>query len=230
MRLLIGNNHNSFVASVKVSSVALAKASRVFKAMLHGGFAESKPSVGEWVVTLPEDNPSSFVLILYTLHGTAGSTPYDLKTILVIGQDYSAAMCYTAIIADKYDLLSSVQPLAASWMRLHSHVEMRSIDHRRWSGQVLSAAWYLGHGKILQSQIDGALMSAHLASRRGCLEKQLFIRGRDLRMFPLFDMPEGALKFIELEGFSGMSPAFGDIYQPHWTVQLTHCLQVLSRN
>ncbi|KAK7991505.1 nuclear pore protein-like protein [Apiospora saccharicola] len=47
-----------------VSSRTLARASSVWKMMLFGGFAESKPKEGDWIVSLPDDSSEAMSTLL----------------------------------------------------------------------------------------------------------------------------------------------------------------------
>ncbi|KAL7622676.1 hypothetical protein AAE478_008190 [Parahypoxylon ruwenzoriense] len=58
-----------------VCSRSLARFNRVFDKMLYGLFLERKPATGEWVVNLPEDNPSAFMIILKLVHGDHLNVP-----------------------------------------------------------------------------------------------------------------------------------------------------------
>ncbi|KAF9876418.1 hypothetical protein CkaCkLH20_06361 [Colletotrichum karsti] len=63
-------------ATFLVCSRTMARASPVFKKMLYGGFAESKPTDGsDWVVDLPEDHPRQIRHILHIAH--VGANKYD---------------------------------------------------------------------------------------------------------------------------------------------------------
>ncbi|KAK8054146.1 hypothetical protein PG996_013447 [Apiospora saccharicola] len=56
-----------FVFTFQVSSRTLTRASSVWKKMLFGGFAESKPKEGDWIVSLPDDSPEAMSTLLGTV-------------------------------------------------------------------------------------------------------------------------------------------------------------------
>ncbi|KAI0811838.1 hypothetical protein GGR55DRAFT_688399 [Xylaria sp. FL0064] len=62
-----------------VCSKALSIASRIWKMLLYGGFAESKPSsassASDWLVELPEDNPKAMTIVLNIIHSQFETIP-----------------------------------------------------------------------------------------------------------------------------------------------------------
>ncbi|KAI1076872.1 hypothetical protein F5B20DRAFT_554105 [Whalleya microplaca] len=59
----------------KVCSRTLARSNKVFDKMLYGPFLERKPTTGDWVVNLPEDNPSAFQIFLDLVHRFSPAIP-----------------------------------------------------------------------------------------------------------------------------------------------------------
>ncbi|KAK0381341.1 hypothetical protein CLIM01_01310 [Colletotrichum limetticola] len=82
-----------------VCSRALARASPVFRAMLFGGFSESKPEGDIWIVKLPEDRPAPFSILLNIIHGCFSAVPQKLK----LDELYQLL-----VVTNKYDMLSKV--------------------------------------------------------------------------------------------------------------------------
>ncbi|KAI1850399.1 hypothetical protein JX266_004257 [Neoarthrinium moseri] len=103
----------------RVDSRAIARASRVFKRMLFGGFAESrKPeSAGEsWTVRLPVDTPGAMEVILRIMHGQVHLVP--MFDPLDSKHGSSSLVYYITILTDKYDLTTLLRPWANNWLRL----------------------------------------------------------------------------------------------------------------
>ncbi|KAM0283157.1 hypothetical protein ACHAQH_002639 [Verticillium albo-atrum] len=132
-----------------VESQRLISASGVFRTMLTRPFRESKPHVGRWVVSLPDDDPEIFFIIFRCMHieeEVCIGTPcenldcrrrlppaLDLNTLLAVVQ-----------LAEKYDL---EKPLRR-W-------EPPSISKLcfNWSGEKalpvhLTVAWHLAHERL----------------------------------------------------------------------------------
>jgi hypothetical protein len=99
------------ITDFKVCSAALRRNSPVFKAMLYGPWTESKRlenSESQWVVSLPEDDPSGMEVILNIVHGNfdkVQATP-------------GARVLYDVVItADKYDMFRCLRPWASDWRK-----------------------------------------------------------------------------------------------------------------
>ncbi|TGJ81653.1 hypothetical protein E0Z10_g7115 [Xylaria hypoxylon] len=97
-----------------VCSKTLSRASPVWKALLYGGFAESKPlyasSASDWVVELPDDNPKAMATILNIIHSRFESTPRATEPIDL--ED----LYQLAVLTDKYDLTATLRPWVSAWM------------------------------------------------------------------------------------------------------------------
>ncbi|KAI3330227.1 hypothetical protein F4824DRAFT_479144 [Ustulina deusta] len=98
-----------------VCSRTLSRASRVWKALLYGGFAESKPScasaASDWLVELPDDNPKAMATILNIIHSRFESIP-RIKDPIDLEDLYQLT-----VLTDKYDLTAILRPWASSWMQ-----------------------------------------------------------------------------------------------------------------
>ncbi|KAK4239774.1 hypothetical protein C8A03DRAFT_13842 [Achaetomium macrosporum] len=113
--LRVGSDGTAEMTDFKVCSATLRRVSPVFKAMLFGTWIESKPprhSGRQWMVSLPEDDPSAMRVILHIVHGhfdkvPASSTSYALSDLVVT--------------ADKYDMLRCLRPWAAKWWKEATH-------------------------------------------------------------------------------------------------------------
>lgn len=121
-----------------VCSRALARASKPFKAMLYGGFVESKPRKldAEWTVELPEDNPGAFATILQILHGRFQFVPSTVT---------AWELYQITILTDKYDMTEILQPWAATWIKpfVKRAKILENLYH--YDEILLWIAWELGH-------------------------------------------------------------------------------------
>ncbi|KAK4032528.1 hypothetical protein C8A01DRAFT_41027 [Parachaetomium inaequale] len=120
--------------SFNVCSAALRRASPVFKAMLFGPWAESKPTgAGEqWVVSLPEDPPAALEIVLDIMHGKVDVVPNEIKASL-----FSDML----VLTDKYDLRRLLRPWTRRWL------EKVGWDWDRGSAALLQSAhiaWEVG--------------------------------------------------------------------------------------
>jgi hypothetical protein len=76
--------------------------------MLFGGFAESKPSSGEWCVRLPEDDSSAMVVLLSMIHARYRDVPKALP---------KTQLYNLMVLTDKYDCTTMARPWASSWLK-----------------------------------------------------------------------------------------------------------------
>ncbi|KAK7450409.1 hypothetical protein Landi51_05480 [Colletotrichum acutatum] len=114
-----------------VCSRALARASPVFRAMLFGGFSESKPEGDTWIVKLPEDRPAPFFILLNIIHGRFRAVPQKLK----LDELYQLL-----VVTNKYDMLSVIFQWAPSWFEPFKTLEASIEGNER----LLWIAWELG--------------------------------------------------------------------------------------
>ncbi|KAK1625482.1 hypothetical protein BDP81DRAFT_328219, partial [Colletotrichum phormii] len=126
LTLKVGNLEDGDVFEFVICSRALARASPVFRAMLFGGFSESKPEGEAWVVKLPEDRPAPFSILLKIIHGCFCEVPQSL-TLEDIYQ--------LLVVTNKYDMLS----LASTWFAPY-----RNLKARDGNEKLLWMAWELG--------------------------------------------------------------------------------------
>ena len=102
LRLEVGPERTAFM----VDSRALARASLVWKRMLFGGFAESRPANGPWVVSFPEDEPQALRLLLAIIHADFSTfkTPSSLDELFSL-----------TVTTNKYDISHVLKPWALDW-------------------------------------------------------------------------------------------------------------------
>ncbi len=75
LRLRVGSETGDGVQDFVVCSRTMGRSSPVWKAMLFGGFKESRPTEGEWVVPLPEEQPKALLAVLNIIHGIFTKVP-----------------------------------------------------------------------------------------------------------------------------------------------------------
>jgi hypothetical protein len=169
LRLEVGVNCCPEPVSFLVCSKALARRSRVFRVMLYGPFAESKPAAdaGEWVVRLPEDSPQAFRIVLNIIHANFDMVPVVLNAEKPDGGSwmakYRACACLDdiALLTDKYDMVDVVRPWINSWFEevtsyqpnpLRSHLDLLNV----------STAWVFGDERWILSALDTAVLHASI--------------------------------------------------------------------
>lgn len=132
-----------------VCSRSVSRASPVFQRMLYGSFAESKPSKGEWVVSLPEDDAEVLALMLHIVHGQFDKVPLTPS---------EETMYSIAILTDKYDMAASLRPWATSWLEhLKTNEGGTGDDH---GGQRIWIAWELGDADLFEEEATNLLVSS----------------------------------------------------------------------
>ena len=126
----------------------VSRASKVFKKMLYGNFAESKPKEGEWVVKLPEDDPDAMAFVLNILHGHFDKIPETLT------QD---KLYRVTVVTNKYDLTASLRPWASMWLQ---NLEDRTVINMLSCSQRIWIAWELGDTNLFKFECDFLLRNA----------------------------------------------------------------------
>jgi hypothetical protein len=109
--LRVGTGLVSEMTKFKVCSAALRRNSPVFRAMLYGPWTESKPpgnSESQWVVCLPDDDPSGMETILNIVHGNFDKVQAAPEPLVLYN---------VVVIADKYDMFKCLRPWASDWRK-----------------------------------------------------------------------------------------------------------------
>lgn len=83
--------------------------SKVWKSMLYGRWAESKPTHGEWIVQLPNDKAAPFTVLLAISHGRFNLMP-DIMTRDLLVDIFSTC--------DFHDTTHILCPWAQAWTQL----------------------------------------------------------------------------------------------------------------
>ncbi|OHF02544.1 hypothetical protein CORC01_02239, partial [Colletotrichum orchidophilum] len=109
--LFVGEHVEETPKSYLVCSKALARASTVFRKMLYGGFAESRPHLNDaqqnWTVKLPEDRQEALELLLDISHARFDKVPEQLEL---------TRLYKFLVVTEKYDATSITRPWARGWM------------------------------------------------------------------------------------------------------------------
>ncbi|KAK2598802.1 hypothetical protein N8I77_012189 [Diaporthe amygdali] len=116
LTLIVGRTKTRFL----VCSKALSRSAAFWKCCLYGKFKEAKPAHGlEWVVELPEDNPSGLGCVLLLVHGLGHNLPkINLELAFKI-----------TVITNKYDMTRFLWAVAASWLEtLKPHLPDEGSD------------------------------------------------------------------------------------------------------
>ncbi|KAJ0147409.1 hypothetical protein CTA2_808 [Colletotrichum tanaceti] len=141
LRLCVGADVDEHPQDFVVCSRALGRSSPVLKAMLFGGFAESRPAAdvgggggGEWKVDLPEDSTAAMEIVLNIVHGHFNLVPENLPLMRLYD---------VLTITDKYDMTVIVRPWARSWMQ--------AVRHHTDNAHLLCVAWELGDADVFET-------------------------------------------------------------------------------
>ncbi|KAH0438216.1 nuclear pore protein-like protein [Colletotrichum camelliae] len=140
----VPSNHQS--RRFRVDSNTMATISDVFDRMLFGGFAESKPAAGPWVVSLPEDNPWAMFFIVANAHGHASYIPDRLT---------ADELLEVLNLMEKY----AVKTILADWLQKWIS---ECPDHLSLCQDV---AWLIGHEKIFTDHVKAYCENARLNVR-----------------------------------------------------------------
>ncbi|KAF5495231.1 hypothetical protein CGCS363_v010130 [Colletotrichum siamense] len=129
-----------------VCSRTLSRWSPVFRTMLFGGFAESRPADAVWSVSLPEDLPSAMFLVLSIIHGCFEHVPTSLSQF---------ELYQTLAVTEKYDMTKIVRPWAAQWFKPY-----KKISSIKGNEILLWVSWELGYAENFRSLAKDLLLSS----------------------------------------------------------------------
>ncbi|KAJ5018025.1 hypothetical protein K4K57_006601 [Colletotrichum sp. SAR 10_99] len=129
-----------------VCSRTLSRWSPVFRTMLFGGFAESRPAEAAWSVSLPEDLPSAMFLVLSIIHGCFEDVPTSLSQF---------ELYQTLAVTEKYDMTKIVRPWAALWFKPY-----KKISSIKGNEILLWVSWELGYAENFRSLAKDLLLSS----------------------------------------------------------------------
>ncbi|KAF8847697.1 hypothetical protein BDZ45DRAFT_811387 [Acephala macrosclerotiorum] len=159
-----------------VCSRALMRLSPVFKVLLSGGFEESRPTEGEWIVALPDDDREALLTLLNIIHGRFGMVPDKPRL-----EELYRILC----VANKYDMTEAVRPWAGNWAKLAEEAQREKTGGN--PAMLTFVAWELGrqelYAKIVQKFVGECSIdeNGRLTTPKGlCLEDYDHIGPLDL--------------------------------------------------
>jgi hypothetical protein len=130
----------------------MGRSSPVWKAMLFGGYRESRPVEGEWVVSLPEEEPKALLTVLNIIHGSFAKVPKNL----------SLEQLYLLLaLTHKYDMVQKLQPWATSWSILATSLARKG---KGGVGLLIFVAWELGQEQIFRTLVDNLVYKCSMDS------------------------------------------------------------------
>ncbi|EFQ30174.1 hypothetical protein CGRA01v4_00442 [Colletotrichum graminicola] len=123
----------------RVDSKTVSRSSLVFRRMLFGGFAESRPTDGsDWVVDLPDDGRDSMEILFGIIHGAFERVPTEL----------SLWSLYDLLVhTEKYDATRLLRPWAKLW--LHNQEVVSQTEEP----ELLCVAWELGDSALFKQML-----------------------------------------------------------------------------
>ncbi|KAK1981485.1 hypothetical protein LZ30DRAFT_592637 [Colletotrichum cereale] len=132
----------------RIDSKTLSRSSPVFKKMLFGGFAESRPSDGgDWTVDLPDDDSTSMDIMLNIVHGAFEFVPEYL----------SLKHLYSLLaLTEKYDATRLLRPWARAW------IQNEAIKDQTGEPELLSVAWEMGDSGLFYQMVDIIANECHI--------------------------------------------------------------------
>lgn len=135
----------------QVCPQSLRRSSPVFGRMLFGKFAESRPTVGQWVVDLPDDDNEAMEIFLGMVHSRFEMVPNTL----------SIAKLYALLtLTNKYDATALVRPWARSWID--------AVKGETWDYRLLGIAWELGDDYLFREMVWLMLWHSVVGLMVGC--------------------------------------------------------------
>lgn len=152
LRLRVGSETGDDVQDFVVCSRTMGRSSSVWKAMLFDGFKESRPAAGEWVVSLPEEQPKALLTVLNIIHGRYTEVP----KILSLEQLY-----LILVLTHKYDMVQKAQPWATSRSSLAT---LLAEEGKGDNAQLIFVVWELGQEQIFRALVDDLVMVCSIDS------------------------------------------------------------------
>ncbi|KAH6845568.1 hypothetical protein B0I37DRAFT_188465 [Chaetomium sp. MPI-CAGE-AT-0009] len=133
LRLVVGADQVVF----QVCSRALARSSPVWEKMLYGSFAEGKAQQEgcDWEIPLPEDRPEGLRTLCVVVHSKFDELPLEIT---------HDELRYLTVLADKYDMTSSLKPFWRNWVKDPDSVADSDAGELL---DYLSVYYNLGHGR-----------------------------------------------------------------------------------
>lgn len=120
LTLVVGKTKTRF----RVCSKTLSRSAPFWKRCLYGQFKEAKPAIGQdWVVELPEDNPTGLECLLLLVHGLGHKLP-EIKLQLAFE---------ITVLTNKYDMTQYLWAVAKQWLEdLRPDYDDEILPHIKW--------------------------------------------------------------------------------------------------
>ncbi|KAJ0313196.1 hypothetical protein COL5a_004048 [Colletotrichum fioriniae] len=161
LTLRVGSLEDGFgdVFEFVVCSRALARASPVLRAMLFGGFSESKPDGDIWIVKLPEDRTAPFFILLNIIHGRFRAVPQKLK----LDELYQLL-----VVTNKSEMLSVIFQWAPIWFEPHKNLDEVLEGNER----LLWIAWELGEERTFELKCRDFVLRSNVNTEGQIVDKR----------------------------------------------------------
>lgn len=184
--LEVGPSLKEFV----VCSRAMTRSSSFWKTMLHGDFAEGKKAqsqdaTSEWVVKLPEDNPTAMEIILNIVHCRFSSVSNPEGFV------YTTHLYNLCVLTDKYDMTHILRPWAKGWSS-STHAQCDKIGsslRSKFCHERLWISWELGDQPAFEDIAKAMFLHCSPTS------------GNHLRYIGALEPPGIFGKFTSFDGF-----------------------------
>jgi hypothetical protein len=164
-----------------VDSRAVCRASPVFRKMLRGPFVEAQPETGEWNVRLPEDDAEAFAVLMDIIHIQTDRTPWSP----FIPEFYEIVK-----LADKYDMMRVLRPVATNWVRKRQHDLKTGHDRFSKNLKSLYIAQKLGATSLFEELVFQMAQDAFLDARGRLTEAWPLLSGPLYEEYPELESPE----------------------------------------
>ncbi|KAJ4417731.1 hypothetical protein N0V82_006005 [Gnomoniopsis sp. IMI 355080] len=153
--IVVGSEKRAF----QVDSRALVRVSSVWKSMLTGNWAESRPSVGAWIVNFPSDDPYAIEILLHIIH-------LNTRQIPRAGSITIGVLFRVAVAVDMYDLEGCLGLWAKSWCSAVAPVveatkDVEALARLSW------IAWVFGDKSLFQGSLDRLVMELEVDGEGG---------------------------------------------------------------
>lgn len=153
--------------SFKVCTSTFRRASPAWRDMLSGPWKEAKLENGSLIIDLPKDSPKHLRVLLDIVHANFEVVPKEPTVDDIAG---------ILVIAEKYDLISRLQPWSDGWasvIRANLHQQSSSwrticplsctVKHI----QIASAAWRLGCDDVFAQQTRYFVFNSKMSRTKG---------------------------------------------------------------
>ncbi|KAK7430145.1 hypothetical protein QQZ08_003330 [Neonectria magnoliae] len=119
-------------------------------AMLFGGFRESKPDKGPWIVSLPEDHAASMYVVLNIIHAKFSFVP----------RSPSMSFIYEIrALVDKYDMAQSLTPWYDDWTKV---LKAENIEDGPGLINATTLAWDFGDQEYFTSLVNRLVLESDI--------------------------------------------------------------------